>query len=226
MNQTSLNLIAITVFSITLSALVGPAFNLPPTVPAGITFILLGLATADTLAWQNQGITLILDWFAQKSPEQQQRILSHEAGHFFVAYKLGIPVTGYALNAWEAFKQGQSARGGVRFDDTELAAELAQGKISQQLLDRYCTMWMAGIAAEMLIYNDTEGGAEDRQKLRGVLSPILRNPQQVETKERWAYLQARNLIEANRNSYENLIKAMANRVPIDECYAAIEGVKN
>lgn len=87
-------------------------------------------------------------------------------------------------------------------------------------------MWMAGIAAEMLIYNDTEGGAEDRQKLRGVLSPILRNPQQVETKERWAYLQARNLIEANRNSYENLIKAMANRVPIDECYAAIEGVKN
>ncbi|HIK12735.1 MAG TPA: ATP-dependent Zn protease [Oscillatoriaceae cyanobacterium M33_DOE_052] len=222
MNQTSLNLIAITVFAITLSALVGPAFNLPPTVPAGITFILLGLATADTLAWQNQGITLLLDWFAQKSPEQQKRILHHEAGHFFVAYKLGIPITGYALNAWEAFKQGQSARGGVRFDDTELAAELQQGKISQQLLDRYCTMWMGGIAAEMLVYNDTEGGAEDRQKLRGVLSPILRNPQQVETKERWAYLQARSLIENNQNSYECLMASMAKRAPIDECYAAIE----
>lgn len=216
MSKISLNLIAITIFTLTLSSLLGPIFNLSPAVPAIATFCLLGLATLDTLSWQGQGGTLLVDWLAGASGEHRERIVRHEAGHFLVAYLLDIPVAGYALNAWEAFRQGHSAQGGVRFDDRELALEVQQGRLSAQLLDRYCTVWMAGIAAETLIYGSAEGGAEDRQKVRAVLTQ-LRLPQQGQLKERWASLQAKSLIESHQSAYEALVAAMAQRLPVDEC---------
>ena len=48
--QTSLNIIAIGVFIMTLSCLLGPLFNISPTIPAVTTLAIMGLATIDTLA--------------------------------------------------------------------------------------------------------------------------------------------------------------------------------
>ena len=52
-------------------------------------------------------------------------------------------------------------------------------------LERFCTVWMAGIAAEKLVYGDSQGGAEDRQQLVQALTmaglPEIGFPQ----KERW-----------------------------------------
>lgn len=221
MSQTAINLIAITIFALTASSLLGPLFNLSPAVPAIATFVILGLATLDTLSWQGQGGTLLMDWLAAASPERRQRVLRHEAGHFLVAHLLGISVTGYALNAWEAFRQGQSAQGGVRFEDEELAEQLQQGVLSSQMLDRYCTVWMAGIAAENFVYGSAGGGAEDRQKLRAVLAQ-LRRPEQAQLKERWACLQASTLIESHLPAYEALVAAMAQGLPVAECCRVIE----
>lgn len=114
----------------------GPLFNIPKAIPAIATFCLLGLATLDTFQWQGQGGTILLDLLAGSSRQKRDRILHHEAGHFLVAHLLGIPVTGYALKAWEAFKQGQSAQGGVRFEDEQLAYQLQNSILSAQLLDR------------------------------------------------------------------------------------------
>lgn len=61
--------------------LVGPLLSISPFIPATITFILLSLVTVDTLAWGNQGTNLFLNLFL--SEEQKQRIIHHEAGHFF-----------------------------------------------------------------------------------------------------------------------------------------------
>ena len=110
MPQTALNLIAIGVFLMTMTSLLGPIFHIPPVVPAALTFGILSLATADTLSWNSRGVSLLLDLFA--SGEQRQRIINHEAGHFLTAYFLGIPITGYTLTAWEVLKQGQLGRGG------------------------------------------------------------------------------------------------------------------
>ncbi|MGE5658026.1 MAG: ATP-dependent Zn protease [Actinomycetota bacterium] len=222
MRETSLNAIAITVFAMTFFALLGPMFNLSPAIPAIAVACLLGLATLDTFQWQGQGGTLLLDWLAGASPDRRDRILRHEAGHFLVAHLLGIPVTSYALNAWEAFRQGQSAQGGVRFEDQELATQLQQGALSSQLLDRYCIVWMAGIAAENLVYGNVEGGAEDRAKIRTILTQLRRPASEYKLKENWASLQAKNLLQTHQLAYEALVAVMAERTPVTECYRILE----
>lgn len=220
MPQTALNLIAIGIFLMTMTSLLGPIFHIPPVVPAAITFGILSLATADTLSWNSRGVSLLLDLFA--SPQQRQRIIHHEAGHFLTAYFLGIPVTGYTLNAWEVIKQGQLGRGGVGFDTEALTAKPFEFEKMRLTLERFCTVWMAGIAAEKMVYGNSQGGAEDRQQLKQALMmaglPEIGYPQ----KERWAQLQAANLLTRHQQSYKALVEAMKQRASVEECYAAIQ----
>lgn len=222
MSQTALNLIAITIFTLVMSSLLGPLVNLSPVVPAIAVFGLLGAATLDTLSWQGRGGTLLLDWLARFSPQHRERVIRHEAGHFLVAHLLNIPVTGYTLSAWEAFRQGQAGLGGVSFDSQELDAELEKGVLSVQLVDRYCTVWMAGMAAEKLVYGNAEGGADDRQKLRILWTQLKRPLSECETKERWAVLQARSLLEAHQSAYEELVTAMTQAESVAKCREVVE----
>lgn len=217
MSQTALNLVAITIFTFVMSSLLGPLLHISPAVPAVAAFGLLSLATVDTLSWQGRGVTLLLDWVASFSPKHRDRVVHHEAGHFLVAHLLNIPITGYTLNAWEALQQGQSGLGGVSFDTAELDAELEQGILSNQLIDRYCTVWMAGAAAEMLVYGNVEGGTDDRQKLRLLWNHLRRPPAEGELKERWAALQAKTLLQTNWSTYEALVESMTQRAPAVEC---------
>ena len=90
MRQTSLNIIAIGIFVITMSSLIGPIFNVSPVYSAIATFSVLVLATIDTLALQGQGSMIIVDLVEGTSSERRDRIICHEAGHFLVAYLLEI----------------------------------------------------------------------------------------------------------------------------------------
>ncbi|HIK33153.1 MAG TPA: ATP-dependent Zn protease [Oscillatoriales cyanobacterium M59_W2019_021] len=221
MNPISLNLIAITVFLFTMSALLGPLINLSPTVPAVAVAGLLGLVTIDTLGWQGRGLEILLDAIAGTSEERRLRVTRHEAGHFLVAHLLEVPISGYTLSAWEAFRQGQKGRGGVQFDDRQLLEQLQQGQISDRLLNRYATIWMAGIAAETLAYGSAEGGDDDLLQLRGVLTQLRPAISDISARERWAILQAKTLIESNSQAYDRLVEAMKNRLPVAECQKAI-----
>lgn len=222
MSKTALNLIAISVFAMTLSVLLGPLINLSPAVVAIATFVILGLATLDSFTWQGQGATLLLDWLANLDPNHRARVLRHEAGHFLVAYLLAIPVTGYAKSAWEAFQQGRAAYGGVAFDDGELSEQIQKGILSAQMLNRYGTVWMAGGVAEDLVYGNVEGGAEDREKLRTVLAQIGRDPAAYPQQERAFALQARTLLQAHWSAYEALVAAMERGDDVPSCYIIIE----
>ncbi|MEH2233643.1 MAG: ATP-dependent Zn protease [Nostoc sp.] len=221
MSQTSLNLVAISIFLMTLSVLVGPFFNLSPAVPALATFTILGIATLDSFSLQGKGGTIFVDWIAGFSKEHRDRIVHHEAGHFLVAYLLGIPVTGYTLSAWEAWKQGQPGQGGVSFDDGELASQLEVGKISAQMLDRYCTVWMAGIAAETLVFNNAEGGTDDKSKLIGVLTMLGFSESVYQQKMRFHALQAKTLLQDNWSSYETLVSAMREGASVEDCHVEL-----
>lgn len=220
MPQTALNLIAIGIFLMTMTCLLGSIFHIPPVVPAALTFGILSLATADTLTWNSRGVSLLLDLFASR--EQRQRIINHEAGHFLTAYFLGIPITGYSLTAWEVLKQGKLGRGGVGFDTDSLMAKPFELEKMRLTLERFCTVWMGGIAAEKIIYGNSQGGAEDRQQLKQALImaglPEITHPQ----KERWAQLQAINLLTRHQKSYEALVEAMTARASVEECYAVIQ----
>lgn len=222
MSQTTLNIVAITIFTLVMMSLLGPLLHISPFVPALATAGILGIVTFDTLNWQGRAGTLLVDWFARFSPEHRARVLRHEAGHFLAAHLLNIPVTGYTLNAWEAFRQGQAGRGGVSFASEALETELQQGKLSAQMVDRFCTVWMAGAAAEQLHYGTVEGGGDDRQKLRLLWSQLKRSDSEGALKERWASLQAKALLESNWSAYEALVQAMEQRDPVEVCCQTIE----
>ncbi|BAZ41392.1 hypothetical protein NIES4101_73580 [Calothrix sp. NIES-4101] len=221
MSQTALNLVAISIFLMTVSTLLGPLINLSPAVPAVATFTILGIATLDSFALQGKGGNVFIDWVAGFSPAHRERIAHHEAGHFLVAYKLGIPITGYTLSAWEALKQGQTGQGGVSFNDAELATQLQQGKITAQMLDRYCTVWMAGIAAETIVYSNAEGGKDDKTKLAGVLKSLGFVESTCEQKQRFSALQAKTIIEENWLAYQNLVTSMQQRASVEECMSLL-----
>jgi hypothetical protein len=222
MNQITLNLVAISIFTVTMSSLLGPLIHLSPLVPTLAVVILMGLVTVDRLAWQGTGGILVVDWFARRSPAHRDRVIHHEAGHFLVAYLLNIPITGYALSAWEAFRQGQAGQGGVTFDCEELEAELQQGTLSAQLLERYCTVWMAGGVAETLVYGHAEGGADDLQKFRTIWGQLRRPDREGQEKERWAVLKAHNLLKQHQEAYTALVGALRQQMNVAECYQVIE----
>ena len=222
MQQTTLNLIAIGVFGMTLSVLLGPMFDISPAIPALTTFGILSLATLDSFSLQGKGATLLLDWLAGTRRGHRDRIVRHEAGHFLVAYFLGVPITGYTLTAWEAFKQGLPGLGGVTFDSEKLSPNALNSGELRLTLDRFCTVWMAGIAAETLVYSSAEGGGEDRQKLREALTFLGSSPSEFQLKERWAVRQAQTIIEEHLASYEALVAAMEQRASVAECYQVIQ----
>jgi hypothetical protein len=135
---------------------------------------------------------------------------------------LGIPVTSYALNALEAFKQGQTAQGGVRFADQQLASQLENGTLSVQLLDQYCTVWMAGIVAEKVVYGNAIGGAEDRTKISAILTQLRRPVSEIQLKQNWGSLRAKTLIESHQSAYQALVAAMEKRATVAECCDIIQ----
>ncbi len=220
MSQLAINLIAISVFAMTMSTLLGPLLNISQTIPAIATFAILGVASVDSFAWEGKGGNLILDSIARFSPKYRERIVHHEAGHFLVASLLGVSITGYTLSAWEALQQNQPGQGGVSFNDEELAQQVGTGHISAQMLDRYCTVLMAGIAAEKLIYDEVEGGADDKSKLNGILNSLGFSPNSNNQKSRFYTLQAKTLIQENWSEYQNLVDAMHERKSVSECLKA------
>lgn len=225
MSPITLNLVAAGVFLTTLMILGGPALDLSPLVPSGLTVAVLALATGDRFLWNGQGGTLLVDWFANRSAAHRERVLHHEAGHFLVAELLGVPVTGYALCAWEAFQRGQTAQGGVQFDETEVQAQLLQGQLSSRLFSHYSTIWMAGIAAETLCFGKAEGGGDDRQQLMNAVAQLRRaNPQAVPpfaVQQNIALQRARTLLEQHGPAYRALVAAMRTGESPEGCRAAI-----
>ncbi|MBC5795752.1 ATP-dependent Zn protease [Sphaerospermopsis sp. LEGE 00249] len=221
MNQTAINLIAISVFLMTISTLLGPLINLSPTIPALTIVGFLGIATLDNFSFQGKGGTIVLDWLARFSPTYKERILHHEAGHFLVAHLLGISVTDYTLSAWEAWKIGQPGQGGIILEDNEIAQQLERGKIGVSMVERYCNIWMAGIAAEMLVFKSAEGGGDDKAKLNQFLTALGFEERIFEQKQRFHLLQAKNLIQENWEIYQSLVEAMRKGVAVEECKKVI-----
>lgn len=97
--------------------------------------------------------------------------------------------------------------------------------LSSQQVNRYCIVWMAGIAAESQAYGSAKGGDDDKMQLRRLwqqATPAGPSDAEIETQLRWSLLQANTLIEGQKDAYQALVGAMANRASVEDCCQQIE----
>ncbi|MEM8503213.1 MAG: ATP-dependent Zn protease [Cyanobacteria bacterium P01_D01_bin.1] len=222
MNPTTLNLLAVSVFAFTMLSLVGPLFNISPGAVATVLSAIAGIFTIDRFVAKGKGGNILIDLVSRQSSDYRQRILHHEAGHFLVAHLLEIPVQSYTLSAWEAARAGLPGMGGVVLDTSAVEGELDSGMLSAQQINRYCILWMAGIAAETEIYGSAEGGDDDQMKLRLLWQQTHRTAAAADTQIRWALLQAQTLLEKQKSAYVALVEAMEKRASVEDCLQTIE----
>jgi hypothetical protein len=208
--EISLNIIALSAFTIMMGSLLAPLVHFSPLIPIGAVMGLLIGTSLDNFFLQSRCTGLVLDTIARRDPVYAQRIIYHEAGHFLVAQLLGITVTGYSLSAWEAWQQGQTGQGGVAF-------AAPPSPISGQLLQSYCAVWMAGVAAEQLIYGNSMGGQDDRQQLRSVLRIAGCDAGGLVRTESAALLQAQAQLASHRPAFEALVQALQERQSVIAC---------
>jgi hypothetical protein len=220
MNQITLNAIAISVFGMTLSVLLGPLLNISPSLTAGVTLLSLSAVTIDGFQFQSVGLTLVLDTMARLSPRYRQRVLHHEAGHFLAAYLLELSVQSYTVSVWEAFRQGNAQQGGIVLDQP--SDIVASGWLKSNI-DKLCTVWVAGGIAEDLKYGSIKGNEDDLRRLRQTLSALGLN---IRLYEEQAKRQARQLLQENWQSYEALVIQMEMRQAPTECCRVIRQIKN
>jgi hypothetical protein len=219
MNPLTLNAIALSVFGMTLAALIGPYLHISPGLSAGVILVGLSAVTIDGFQFQSLGLTLLLDTLAQLSPHHRQRVLHHEAGHFLAASLLDLPVQSYSLSVWEAFRKGNVKQGGVLLDQP---SDIASSDWLKSNIDHLCTVWVAGGIAEDLKYGSIQGNEDDLRQLRQSLSYLGLN---IKHHEQQATRRARQLLTENWHIYESLISQMEMRQPTAECCKVIEQLK-
>jgi hypothetical protein len=207
-SDTALNLLAIAIFAITMSSLLAPLTGLSPLVPSAIAVLLLGFYGLDTAYGEGRRGSSILEWFEERLPgyqERQERILHHEAGHFLAAHVLGIKILNYNLKS----------KAGVEVD-VSLDRELTLNG-----LERYCTVWMAGIAAEQHIYQTALGGKDDIRKLKNATKDLPDSQLQ----QRWAMLRAQNLVNEYQTVFGLLVAEMRQGANVETCCQIIDKSK-
>jgi hypothetical protein len=220
MNQLTLNAIALSIFAMTLSVLLGPFLNISPFLSSGLTLIVLSAVTFDSFRFQSLGLTVLLDTLAQRFPGYRQRVLHHEAGHFLVAHLLDLPIESYTLSVWEALQQQKPGQGGVVLQQPEKDQTQAWLKNN---IEKLCAVWAAGGIAEDLRYGSVQGNEDDVQQLRSTVRALGLN---VALYERQAKIDARQLIQKHWQSYEALVTLLEQRCSVAECYTGIDQGKS
>jgi hypothetical protein len=220
MNQITLNAIAISVFGMTLSVLLGPLLHISPSLSAGVILVGLSTVTLDGLRFNSVGLTLLLDTLARLSPRYRKRVLHHEAGHFLAACLLDLPIQSYTLSVWDAFRQGNAQEGGLVLDQP---SDITTSGWLKSNIDKLCTVWVAGGIAENLKHGSIEGNEDDLRKLRQSLSSLNLN---IQLYEQQAKRQARQLLKENWQAYEALIVQMEMHQTSTECCRVIKQFQN
>lgn len=176
-------------------------------------------------------------------PAYRSRVAVHEAGHFLVAYLLGVLPRAYTLAAAEAVRAAPPAgdapsasaaprgapafsftkmQAGCDFCDEEFRAELAAGRITSSTLDAYACIALAGVGAEYVIFGKAEGGKSDIQMLDGILSALGFTQTKADDVVRGAVMRTISLLRAHGEAHLALSRAMSERRSVGECIRVVE----
>jgi len=160
-------------------------------------------------------------------PKYRETVIRHEAGHFLIAYLLGLPLQACLLDAWAALKDGRFAgAAGTVFFDPALGDGMQRGTLTRETLDRYSVVVMAGIAAEAMVNGQAEGGQADESALIQLLGSLdggkAWDLPRIQNQARWAASQALLLLREHREPYEVLVASLEKGCSVGECIVQLE----
>ncbi|KAK9828518.1 hypothetical protein WJX72_000520 [[Myrmecia] bisecta] len=181
-----------------------------PYLTGGICLVVLAVgSTAPGL------LQLPIDLFSSIFPDYRQRVLRHEAAHFLIGYLLGIPVTNYSLQIGKAHTD---------FAEAKIQMRLIERKLTDDEINTFAVMSMAGVASEGINYPDVMGQTADLMDLQRILarSQTKLSAAQEQNMTRWAVYKAAQLLRNRKAEYEALQQAMASGASVAACVRAIE----
>lgn len=212
----------------------------------GVAAFLFFLTTLDAVAAGGGFGFLVLDSAARVvSPSYARRVAAHEAGHFLVAYLLGLLPRGYDLSSLDAFARARAlnVQAGTRLCDVAFRREVSSGKISSSSVDRAAAVALAGVAAEHCLFRkdagrafddergnesenevgeSAEGGVGDIKQLDALLSALGFSQAKADSTVRYALLVAVTLLRRHRKAHARLSEAMLRGKSVVECVSVVE----
>ncbi|KAH6761442.1 stress regulated protein [Perilla frutescens var. hirtella] len=216
--------------SIQAAALLGgiAVSNIFSLSPQQLFFTSLGLLflwTLDAVSF-NGGISfLVLDTLGHTfSRKYHNRVVQHEAGHFLIAYLLGILPKGYTLTSLEALKKEGSfnVQAGTAFVDFEFLEEVSTGKVSASTLNRFSCIALAGVVTEYLLFGAAEGGLADINTLDRLLKSLGFTQKKTDAQVRWAVLNTTLILRRHEKTRAVLAEAMSEGKSVGSCVDMIE----
>ncbi|XP_009601047.1 uncharacterized protein LOC107801439 isoform X2 [Nicotiana tabacum] len=196
--------------------------------PQQLLFVSLGLLflwTLDLVSFNGGVGALILDTtghiFSQK---YHNRVVQHEAGHFLIAYLLGILPKGYTLTSLDALKKEGSLniQAGAAFVDFEFMEEVNRGKVTATMLNRFSCISLAGVATEYLLFGYAEGGLTDINQLDALLKSLGFTQKKADSQVRWALLNTILILRRHEKARAKLAEAMTRGKSVGVCIDTVE----
>ncbi|KAF3943828.1 hypothetical protein CMV_029647 [Castanea mollissima] len=186
---------------------------------------LLFLWTLDSVSFNGGVSSLVIDTIGHTfSQKYHNRVIQHEAGHFLIAYLVGILPKGYTLSSLEALKKEGSlnVQAGTAFVDFEFLEEVNTGKVSATTLNRFSCIALAGVATEYLLYGVAEGGLADINKLDMLLQGLGFTQKKADSQVRWSVLNTVLLLRRHKLARAKLAEAMSMGKSVGACLGIIE----
>ncbi|KAI4303536.1 hypothetical protein MLD38_039149 [Melastoma candidum] len=218
--------------SLQLAAIAGglSAWNLFHLSPQQIFYISLALLffwTFDAVSFSGGVSSLFLDTVGHTfSQKYHNRVIQHEAGHFLIAYLVGILPRGYTISCLDALqKEGSlNVQAGTSFVDFEFLEEVNAGKVSASMLNRFSCIALAGVATEYLLFGCAEGGIADINKLDVLLKGLGFTQKKADSQVRWSVLNTILLLRRHESARAKLADAMSEGKSIGFCIDIVESI--
>lgn len=155
-----------------------------------------------------------------------KRVAQHEAGHFLVAYLVGILPKAYTLSSFDALVryQSPSVQAGCIFCDDAFRKEVSAGKLSGQSLDRFVCVALAGVVVEYMRFGQARGGMTDIQQIDGLLQALGFEQRRASAQVRWSVLNTLRILKRHDNIHLKLSEAMSQGASVGQCISLIESM--
>ena len=196
----------VAVLVVTLLALVGPLLGLSPWFTTALVALALTSLTVDAARFGGRGGHLL----AETLPGgllRLRRIALHEAGHVLVAEREGVAVAAIHVGSLACLRAGLSAGG------TTVLAPPASARLPLEELRRWSRVLLAGMAAESLVYGESEGGADDRSLLGRLWGMSGQDVPTAQMEQRRARREVEQWLRAERSRLEAEADRLARQAP-------------